>query len=102
MGDETRHKPNIILILTDDQGWRLEIRRYPALTTVGAWRREADGSRYGGFYTQEQVREIGFLASRVSIGSILILFVIGLVLLYFVDEEKGRREVGILAQVSSE
>jgi hexosaminidase len=44
--------------LTDDQGWRLEIRRYPALTAVGAWRREADGSRYGGFYTQEQVRDI--------------------------------------------
>ena len=51
--------------LTDDQGWRLEIRRYPALTTVGAWRREADGSRYGGFYTQEQVRDIvAYAAAR--------------------------------------
>lgn len=53
--------------LTDDQGWRLEIKRYPRLTDVGAWRvpagkagRDADGEpvRYGGFYTQEQAREI--------------------------------------------
>ncbi|HEY8508236.1 MAG TPA: family 20 glycosylhydrolase [Steroidobacteraceae bacterium] len=41
--------------LTDDQGWRLEIRKYPRLTEVGAWRGPA---RYGGFYTQEEVREI--------------------------------------------
>lgn len=53
--------------LTDDQGWRLEIKRYPRLTDVGAWRvpagkagRDAEGKpvRYGGFYTQEQAREI--------------------------------------------
>jgi len=53
--------------LTDDQGWRLEIKRYPRLTDVGAWRvpagkagRDAEGNsvRYGGFYTQEQAREI--------------------------------------------
>ena len=53
--------------LTDDQGWRLEIKRYPRLTDVGAWRtpagkagRDADGKpvRYGGFYTQAQAREI--------------------------------------------
>ncbi|MEO6929196.1 MAG: beta-N-acetylhexosaminidase, partial [Casimicrobiaceae bacterium] len=44
--------------LTDDQGWRIEIRKYPKLTSVGAWRTEADGSRSGGFYTQQQIREV--------------------------------------------
>ena len=44
--------------LTDDQGWRIEIRKHPVLTAVGAWREEADGSRYGGFYTQEQIRDV--------------------------------------------
>ncbi|CAN5385356.1 hypothetical protein BH09SUM1_BH09SUM1_03490 [soil metagenome] len=43
--------------LTDDQGWRLEIKKYPKLTEVGAWRGEGD-KRYGGFYTQEDVKEI--------------------------------------------
>ncbi len=44
--------------LTEDQGWRIQIHKYPRLTDVGAWRTEADGSRYGGFYTQEQIREV--------------------------------------------
>ncbi|HWA00197.1 MAG TPA: family 20 glycosylhydrolase [Caulobacterales bacterium] len=49
--------------LTDDQGWRLEIRKYPRLTQVGAYRRPAGEAgkhqpRYGGFYTQAEVREI--------------------------------------------
>jgi hexosaminidase len=44
--------------LTDDQGWRIEIKKYPKLTEVGAWRTEADGSRYGGFYTQDEIRAI--------------------------------------------
>ncbi|MEO8778214.1 MAG: family 20 glycosylhydrolase [Rhodanobacter sp.] len=44
--------------LTDDQGWRIQIKRYPELTRVGAWRTEADGSRYGGFYTQAQIRDV--------------------------------------------
>ncbi len=44
--------------LTDDQGWRIQINRYPKLTGVGAWRTEADGSRYGGFYTQAQIRDV--------------------------------------------
>ncbi|HNW60919.1 MAG TPA: family 20 glycosylhydrolase [bacterium] len=44
--------------LTDDQGWRIEIKKYPRLTEVGAWRTEADGSRYGGFYTQAEIREV--------------------------------------------
>ena len=57
--------------LTEDQGWRLEITEYPKLTEVGAWRKETvigrprgqderkyDGRRHGGFYTQEDAREI--------------------------------------------
>ncbi len=44
--------------LTEDQGWRIEVKKYPKLTEIGAWRTEADGSRYGGFYTQEDIREI--------------------------------------------
>ncbi|MEU7876063.1 beta-N-acetylhexosaminidase [Dactylosporangium sp. NPDC049140] len=63
------HKLNVLhLHLTDDQGWRLEIRRYPELTRVGAWRRESmvgsrqhgrfDGRPHGGYYTQDDVREI--------------------------------------------
>lgn len=55
--------------LTEDQGWRIEIRKYPRLTEVGAYRRETileknfdpyvgDGIRYGGFYTQDEVREV--------------------------------------------
>lgn len=44
--------------LTEDQGWRIEIKKYPKLTEVGAWRKEADGSVYGGYYTQEDIKEI--------------------------------------------
>lgn len=44
--------------LTDDQGWRIEIKKYPKLTEVGAWRTEKDGTKYGGFYTQEDIKEI--------------------------------------------
>ncbi|HLP16960.1 MAG TPA: family 20 glycosylhydrolase [Bacteroidota bacterium] len=44
--------------LTDDQGWRIEIKKYPRLTSVGAWRKEGDGTTYGGFYTQDQIRDI--------------------------------------------
>ncbi len=62
--------------LADNEGWRLEIKKYPKLTEVGAWRTEIPGSifykkdatytkkldgkpyQYGGFYTQEQVKEI--------------------------------------------
>jgi hexosaminidase len=60
------HKLNVLhWHLTDDQGWRLEIRKYPRLTAVGAWRIEPDGTRYGGFYTQDEVRDIvRFAAAR--------------------------------------
>ncbi len=44
--------------LTEDQGWRIEIKKYPLLTEIGAWRMEPDGSRYGGYYTQEEIREV--------------------------------------------
>ncbi len=43
--------------LIDDQGWRLEIKKYPRLTDIGAWR-GAGKKRYGGFYTQDEVKEI--------------------------------------------
>jgi len=54
--------------LTDDQGWRIESKKYPALNTIGSWRdgtiiglfpgTGVDSTRYGGYYTQEQIREI--------------------------------------------
>jgi hexosaminidase len=63
--------------LTDDQGWRIDIRRYPRLTQVGAWRSGSmvgpysdmkfDSVRYGGFYTQEDVREVVAYAARRNV-----------------------------------
>jgi len=60
--------------LTDDQGWRIEIKRYPELTKIGSQRTwtvlgknsdVGDGTPYGGFYTQEQIREvIAYAAER--------------------------------------
>jgi hexosaminidase len=46
--------------LTEDQGWRIEIKKYPRLTTAGAWRKETMGDRtpHGGFYSQDDIREI--------------------------------------------
>ncbi|MDO5977366.1 beta-N-acetylhexosaminidase [Flavivirga spongiicola] len=54
--------------LTEDQGWRIEIKKYPKLTEVGAWRNGTiighhpgtgnDQKKYGGFYTQEDIKEI--------------------------------------------
>ncbi len=44
--------------LTDDQLWTIEIKKYPELTEKGSHRIEGDGSTYGGFYTQEQIRDI--------------------------------------------
>jgi hexosaminidase len=85
------HKLNVLhWHLTEDQGWRLEIKKYPRLTTVGAWRRETaipqlgygrailgpgqprdsqmmrfDNTPHGGFYSQDDVREIvQFAADR--------------------------------------
>lgn len=66
------HKLNVFhWHLTDDPGWRLEIKKYPKLTEIGAWRKESqlnhshrdkvktfDGIPHGGFFSQKQVREV--------------------------------------------
>ncbi|MGA2174177.1 MAG: beta-N-acetylhexosaminidase [Verrucomicrobiota bacterium] len=66
--------------LVDDQGWRIEIKKYPKLTSVGAWRAgvgfglptnsttacRKDG-RYGGFYTQKDIREVVACAQKLHI-----------------------------------
>ncbi len=44
--------------LTEDQGWRIQIDKYPKLTDIGAWRDDGNGGKYGGFYTKEDIREI--------------------------------------------
>lgn len=60
--------------LTDDQGWRIEIKKYPRLTQIGGWRNGTiigrfpgtgnDSIRYGGYYTQQEVREIVEYAAK--------------------------------------
>jgi hexosaminidase len=73
------HKINVLhWHLVDDQGWRIEIKKYPRLTEMGAWRKNIgfgmdpkastaygpDG-RYGGFYTQDDIREVvAYAAAR--------------------------------------
>ena len=53
------------LHLTDDQGWRIEIKRYPELTAKGAVRTEGDGSTHRGYYTQEEMRDlVAYAAER--------------------------------------
>jgi hexosaminidase len=61
-----QHKLNVLhWHLADDQGWRIEIKKYPKLTQVGAWRMPpAGGQPYGGFYTQEQIRDIVHYAAE--------------------------------------
>jgi len=59
------HKMNVLhWHLTEDQGWRIEIKKYPKLTQVGAWRTNADGTVYGGFYTQDDIREVVAYAAK--------------------------------------
>jgi hexosaminidase len=73
------HKFNVLhWHLTDDQGWRIEIDKYPALTTISAWRKESrvgherksgpedfDGRPHGGFYSKAQLKEIvAYAAAR--------------------------------------
>ncbi len=65
--------------LTDDQGWRIEIKKYPDLTKKGGFREETrighyedrperyDGKRYGGFYTQEDIKEVVAYAATQNI-----------------------------------
>jgi hexosaminidase len=60
--------------LTEDQGWRIEIKAFPRLTEIGAWRngtmigkydnQEYDSIRYGGFYTQEEIKEVVAYAQK--------------------------------------
>jgi len=65
------HKLNVFhWHLTEDQGWRIEIKKYPKLTEISAFRNETivghhstnpqkfDGQKYGGFYTQEEIKEV--------------------------------------------
>jgi hexosaminidase len=75
------HKLNVFhWHLTDDQGWRIEIKKYPKLTEIGAWRDgigfhldpkrsthyRADG-KYGGFYTQDDIRDVVAYAAKLHI-----------------------------------
>ena len=78
----TLHKMNVVhWHLTDDQGWRIEIKKYPQLTEVGAYRKRTivgkdpsghydehtpfDNTPHGGFYTQDQIRDIvAYAAAR--------------------------------------
>lgn len=59
------HKMNTLhWHLVDDAGWRIEIKKYPKLTEIGAWRGKGD-KRYGGFYTRDDIREIvAYAAAR--------------------------------------
>lgn len=71
------HKLNILhWHLTDDQGWRIEIKKYPRLTEIGSIRRETmvakkwgtyDGIPYGGYYTQSEIREVVKYAAEHAI-----------------------------------
>jgi len=72
------HKLNVFhWHLTDDQGWRIEIKKYPKLTEISSWRSETlvghaanypetfDGAKHGGFYTQDEIKEvIAYAAER--------------------------------------
>lgn len=68
------------LHLTDDNGWRIEIKALPKLTSVGAWRaerfgtfgdradvKEGEPATYGGFYTQEQIKDLVKYAAKLNI-----------------------------------
>ena len=71
----TLHKINYFhWHLTEDQGWRIEIKKYPKLTSVGAWRNgtivghypgsASDKTKHGGYYTQAEVKEIVAYAAK--------------------------------------
>ena len=62
--------------LTEDQGWRIESKKYPKLNEIGSWREATqvgydhnafDGVRYGGYYTQDQLREVVAYAAKKGI-----------------------------------
>ena len=53
------------LHLTEDQGWRIEIKKYPKLTEIGSIRTDGNGTQYGGFYTQEELKDlVAYAAER--------------------------------------
>ncbi len=68
------HKLNVLhLHLTDDQGWRMEIKRYPKLTLIGSYRKDSqsndgpdefEGKPHQGFYTQQQLKDLVGYANR--------------------------------------
>jgi len=71
------HKMNVFhWHLTDDQGWRIEIKKYPRLTEIGGWRNETvvghalgygiemDGKPHGGYYTQDDIRDVVEYAAK--------------------------------------
>lgn len=77
--DMSAQKLNLLqLHLTDDDGWRIEIKKYPKLTEIGAWRgtectlpntRTGESfKRYGGFYTQEQLKDLVAYAKARNVG----------------------------------
>ena len=71
------HKINVLhWHLTDDNGWRVEIKKYPKLTSLGAWRGPNEAlppsygsgtQRYGGFYSQQEIKDIVALAQKLHI-----------------------------------
>lgn len=72
------HKMNVFhWHLTDDQGWRIEIKQFTKLTEIGGWRNSTmvghysehryDSLRYGGFYTQDEIREVVQYAAQRNI-----------------------------------
>ncbi len=62
------HKLNVFhWHLVDDHGWRFESKKYPLLTQIGAWREQAPVGRYGGFYTQQEMRDIVAYAAKLHI-----------------------------------
>ena len=74
------HKMNVFhWHLTEDQGWRMPIEKYPKLESIAAWRKETlighytdkprrfDGKRYGGFYTKEEILDVIDYASKRSV-----------------------------------
>jgi len=74
------HKLNVFhWHLTDDNGWRVEIKKYPKLTQLGAWRGPSEvlppsygsgNKRYGGYYTQKEIKEVVAYAKKLHINII--------------------------------
>ncbi|MBL4709404.1 MAG: beta-N-acetylhexosaminidase [Flavobacteriales bacterium] len=53
--------------LTEDQGWRIAIDKYPKLASIAAYRTEVDGSKYGGLYSKEEIRDVVQYAAKKHI-----------------------------------